>query len=207
MEFSLDNTEKVISLIAGIIAIVTFLFLRNRRMTGDVKNRNKQENISNNTQTVTVNLGSEGLGGFAQPIVSAAPVVLTDSIPNLKKTVRILFIDDDKGFKIVGVLKKMGWEHTKIVGDIGSLEQTALVEAHVVFVDIQGVGKSMHYIDEGLGLALAIKRRYQDKKVIIYSAQEEGARFHEALQEADYSLPKHAEPIRFEDTIVKVMTK
>jgi uncharacterized iron-regulated protein len=65
----------------------------------------------------------------------------------------------------------------------------------------------MQYSDEGLGLALAIKRRYPTKRVVIYSAEENGARFHEALQEADYSLPKTAEPIRFEDTIVRVLTK
>lgn len=118
-----------------------------------------------------------------------------------------MFIDDDRGFKIVSVLKKMGWEHTKLVTDVNSLEQQALLDAHVVFVDIQGVGKVMQYADEGLGLAQAIKRRHPTKRVVIYSAEEQGARFHEALREADYSLPKTAEPIRFEDTIVKVLTK
>lgn len=99
----------------------------------------------------------------------------------------------------------MGWECTDIVTDIESLEQRSLLDANIVFVDIQGVGRSMQYIDEGLGLALAIKRRYPEKKVIIYSAQGEGERFHEALQEADYNLPKTAEPIRFEDTIFRVL--
>ena len=65
----------------------------------------------------------------------------------------------------------------------------------------------MQLRDEGLGLALAIKRRYPSKKIIIYSAQEEGKRFDEALQEADYNLPKNAEPIRFEETIIRVLKK
>jgi DNA-binding NarL/FixJ family response regulator len=135
------------------------------------------------------------------------PQASSATVVEMKKTTRILFIDDDRGFKIVGVLKKMGWENTKLIVDVSSLEQVVLVDAHVVFVDIQGVGRSMQYADEGLGLALAIKRRYPEKKVVIYSAVEEGSRFHEALQEADYSLPKTAEPIRFEDTIVRVMRK
>lgn len=132
---------------------------------------------------------------------------MSADVADLKRRAQILFVDDDRGFKIVGVLKKMGWEHTKLITDVSSLEQQQLLSADVVFVDIQGVGKLMQYSDEGLGLALAIKRRYPQKKVIIYSAEEKGARFHEALQEADYSLPKTAEPIRFEDTIFRVLTK
>jgi DNA-binding NarL/FixJ family response regulator len=101
----------------------------------------------------------------------------------------------------------MGWIHTKLTKDVQSMEEQNILAADVLFIDIQGVGRQMHLKDEGLGLALAVKRRYPTKKVIIYSAQEEGKRFDEALQEADYSLPKNAEPIRFEETIIRVLKK
>lgn len=202
MDFSLDTSEKIVSLIVGAIAIGSFLFVRNKKTAENLKTKSTQNSQLTGNQTVTVNVGGDSMGGAAQ---TPAQNFLVDDIPSLKRSVRVLFIDDDRGFKIVGVLKKMGWEHTKIVTDITSLEQAALAEAHVVFVDIQGVGRAMQYVDEGLGLALAIKRRHGEKKVVIYSAQEEGARFHEAFQVADYSLPKTAEPIRFEDTIVRVL--
>ncbi|WFC63662.1 response regulator transcription factor [Pseudomonas sp. REST10] len=209
MDFNLDVMEKWVSLGAGIIAIAGGLFFWKKKgrpvksegeVLGEVIN---SQNVSN-ANVVNLHLSSgENNSGSS----SSQDALSSFDIPTLKKNVRILFIDDDRGFKIVGILKKMGWEHTKIVVDASSLEQSQLVDANVVFVDIQGVGKMMHYGDEGLGLALAIKRRYPEKKVIIYSAQEEGERFHEALQEADYNLPKTAEPIRFEDTIVRVMKK
>ncbi|MBN7822514.1 hypothetical protein [Bowmanella yangjiangensis] len=207
MDFNLDVMEKWVSLGAGIIAIVGALFFWKKK-GGPVKPEGEALGEVINSQSVSnvVNLHLSSGENNSGPSGSQEALSSFD-IPALKKNVRILFIDDDRGFKIVGILKKMGWEHTKIVVDVSSLEQSQLVDANVVFVDIQGVGKMMHYADEGLGLALAIKRRYPEKKVIIYSAQEEGERFHEALQEADYNLPKTAEPIRFEDTIVRVMKK
>lgn len=210
-EFTLDTTEKVVSLICGCLAIGSYLFVKNKAVRAKsipdsnpipVSVDNNSAAHNSNVNSVTVNMGS-----VAEPVPSASPkgegAVL--DIAALKRSVKILFIDDDPGFKIVGILKKMGWENTRIVEDVNSLEEGVLFEADVVFVDIQGVGKSMLYVDEGLGLALAIKRRYKKKKIIIYSAEEEGARFHDALQEADYSLAKTAEPIRFEETIVRVL--
>lgn len=208
LEFNLDNTEKLISAAAGIIAILGGFGLWKKHSsaakspipveTGPVTN------TQNSSQVINFNVANPEQNN--QPN-SELKSMQNLTIPELKKITNILFIDDDKGFKIVSVLKKMGWEHTKLVADINSLEQQSLLDAQVIFVDIQGVGKAMHYEDEGLGLAQAIKRRHPDKKVIIYSAQEHGARFHEALREADYCLPKTAEPIRFEDTIVRVLAK
>ncbi|WP_427185125.1 hypothetical protein ACL598_09300 [Bordetella bronchialis] len=205
LDFTLDSTEKIVSVLAGLIGIAGSVLWRVRKnrledtQTGTPMTANTTTN-----QTVTVTVG----GGAADPTTHAgARPPLASDVAELKRTSQILFIDDDRGFKIVGVLKKMGWENTKLLTDISSLEQSQLLAADVIFVDIQGVGQAMQYSDEGLGLALAIKRRYPAKKVVIYSAEEKGARFHEALQEADYSLPKTAEPIRFEDTIVRVLSK
>ncbi|WP_374663883.1 hypothetical protein [Ramlibacter sp.] len=200
-DFNLDTTEKVISVIAGLLAIFgAFRFLKRRSANASPPASRQPASA---TQTVSVNVGNSAI---ASASIGAGEHSQAD-IAELKRTINLLFIDDDRAFKIVSVLRKMGWEHTKLVTDVNSLEQPALLEAHVVFVDIQGVGKAMQYADEGLGLAQAIKRRHPTKRVVIYSAEENGARFHEALREADYCLPKTAEPIRFEDTIVKVLRK
>lgn len=208
-ELTLDTTEKILSAIAALIAIggaaAAWLVRGGRKSISDTPPSNNTNTSTNTTnQSVVITLESNALKTEA-----AAPTKPDEAndVAELKRTKQLLFIDDDKGFKIVGILKRMGWENTKLVTDINSLEQPALLIADVVFVDIQGVGKAMHYSDEGLGLALAIKNRHPKKKVIIYSAEEKGARFHQALQEADYSLAKTAEPIRFEETIVRVLTK
>lgn len=195
MGFDLDNSEKIASLIASAIAIGGFIFYKWRN---DKSDASFPHPTNTNTQNITLNVGQ---GPIDEPKVDQA------NIATIKNETSILFIDDDKGFKIVGILKKMGWLQTKLIKDVQSIDDPNILSANVLFIDIQGVGRQMQLKDEGLGLALAIKRRYRDKKVIIYSAQEEGKRFDEALQEADYSLPKNAEPIRFEETILKVLKK
>ncbi|WP_448133772.1 hypothetical protein [Stenotrophomonas rhizophila] len=215
MDISLDTAEKVVSLVVGALTIGGLLLWRKKRTAasnGDGERQALAVSASGNSSNIdgsssqVVNVSVSGIGSAHPSVTPASHEVLSDlDLGDLKKTARILFVDDDRGFKIVGILKKMGWSYVRIVTDLASLEDPAVLEADVIFVDIHGVGRQLHYIDEGLGLALGIKRRHAKKKVIIYSSQEEGKRFHEALQEADYSLAKTAEPVRFEETIVRVL--
>jgi hypothetical protein len=197
MDFDLDSSEKIASLIASVIAIGGFAFYKWKSDKTETPNIN-QTNTNSNSQNITLNVGSTQIEEPKNDLANIAAI---------KSATNILFIDDDKGFKIVGILKKMGWPQTKLVTDVQSIDDPNILSANVLFIDIQGVGRKMQLKDEGLGLALAIKRRYREKKIIIYSAQEEGKRFDEALQEADYSLPKNAEPIRFEETLLRVLNK
>jgi DNA-binding NtrC family response regulator len=118
-----------------------------------------------------------------------------------KKLTSILFVDDDTKFRVVSILKTAGWINTKAIKDIGNLDDQLVKEARIIFVDIQGVGKLLQTKDEGLGLALNLKKKYPDKKIVIYSAQTEGDRFHEALRKADASLAKNAEPYEFQQLV------
>jgi DNA-binding NarL/FixJ family response regulator len=63
----------------------------------------------------------------------------------------------------------------------------------------------MGFTDDGLGLAASIKKKYPKKKVIIYSADSEGSRFHEAFRLADDQLSKNAVPYEFE-SVIETMT-
>ena len=63
-------------------------------------------------------------------------------------------------------------------------------------MDINGVGLNL-FEDQGLGLASALKKKYPNKKVIIYSSETTGDRFHRALREVDGCLYKDAEPYQF----------
>jgi hypothetical protein len=206
MSFDLDTSEKIVSIIAGFIAIIAYLSVK-KKAKGDAPDVETKKIVGDLTSTASANGNKVTINVNPQtklPAFNGKPVSDVSDVPSLKRSIRVLFIDDDKDFKIVKVLKRMGWEYVKIVTDITSLENPSLVEANVVFVDIQGVGKSMQCSDEGLGLTLAIRRRYPEKKIIIYSAEEEGPRFHDGFHAANYSLQKFVDPIRFEDAIVKV---
>tara|TARA_R110000822_G_scaffold60287_2_gene150155 strand:- start:11899 stop:12483 length:585 start_codon:yes stop_codon:yes gene_type:complete len=108
----------------------------------------------------------------------------------------ILFIDDNK-FKVVDILRNNGWKNTSHIKDIKDLNSADVTGVDIFFVDIQGVGKALDFKEEGLGLAEAIKSRYPNKKVVIYSAETQGDRFHHALKIVDDFLSKDAEPFEF----------
>ena len=119
----------------------------------------------------------------------------------LKGKTKILFIDDNHTeYKMVSILKKSGWINTKSVKDVIDLDDPKVQEADIVFVDINGVGTTM-FQDQGLGLASALKRKYDKKKIVLYSAETTGDRFHRALREVDDCLPKNAEPYQFSNLI------
>jgi hypothetical protein len=128
------------------------------------------------------------------------------SIDVAQKRIKILFIDDQK-FKVVDILKKSGWQNTKIVKDINSLDSADVQDTDIFFVDIQGVGKKLGFQDEGLGLADALKIKYPNKKIVIYSAENSGDRFHKALKNADDSLSKNADPYEFQQIIENFFVK
>ena len=129
------------------------------------------------------------------------------SLDSLKQSKRILFIDDDTKFKVVKILNNSGWIFTKHVKDAKSLVDKEIIEADLIFIDIQGVGAALGFKDEGLGLALALKDKYSEKKIVIYSVIEDGNRFHEALRKADSFLSKNADPYEFEKTVEELLTR
>lgn len=124
------------------------------------------------------------------------------SIEDIKQICRILFVDDRK-FSVVDILAKSGWVNTKITKDVTSLDDTEIKDAHILFVDIQGVGKALQFKDEGLGLISALKDKYPNKKVVVYSSESAGDRFHQGLSKADARLSKNADPYEFQTLVEK----
>lgn len=128
------------------------------------------------------------------------------NLNEIKNGCRILFIDDQK-FDIVDRLKNQeGWKNTTRIKDLDSISQTELLDAHIVLVDVQGVGKKMQCPDEGLGLIVAIKEKYPHKKVIMYSSESQGKieTFHNAWNLADYRLKKTSTQYEFNNVIEKL---
>ena len=80
------------------------------------------------------------------------------------------------------------------------MSQPELHDAHILCIDIQGVGKELGFPDEGLGLITAIHRQYPEKKIIMYSAEAQGQvdAFHPAEGFVDARLKKSANRYQFE---------
>ncbi len=162
---------------------------------------NNSSNFSNNT-TVPVSITNN-----ITPFESKQNIIQTsnNNDENMKATTKILFIDDNHTeYKIVSILKKAGWTKTKSVKDITDLDSNLITESDIIFVDINGVGLEL-FEDQGLGLASALKKKYPQKKIVIYSAETTGDRFHDALRQVDHCLPKNADAYQFINLIENLM--
>ena len=119
------------------------------------------------------------------------------SLEEQKIIINILFIDDDKNFEVVNILKRSGWKNTKWLSDIDNMDSQIVSEIDIFFVDIDGVGKKLNFKDQGLGLSLALKKKYPTKKVIIYSADPKRDITNTALRECDGIISKNADSFEF----------
>lgn len=143
------------------------------------------------SQTTNISIGSNAS-------VNASTEPATRNLD--KDNIFILFIDDEK-FGVVSILKNGGWKNTKLIKDIKDLDDADLRSAHIVFVDINGVGIALQFKNQGIGLASAIKSKYPHKKVVIYSGEHNGDRFDRDLRKVDDVIKKNAEPIEFMNII------
>ena len=108
-----------------------------------------------------------------------------------KSLLKITFIDD-KTIEIHETLKVNGWTNVNKILDPRSLTQDSIKSAHVIFVDIDGIGRKLNFPNQGLGLAQEIKRQYPTKKVVSYSRINEGDRLDPSLNYIDAIIRKNA---------------
>lgn len=184
MEFITNNYEWIFSGIGVAIIGWVIIVIKKNKNIGHHKASNSNKNVININ-----NNGSEPENSSKQQKQS--------SKPKRKDDYRILFIDDNHSdFKMVSILKKAGWTNTRAIKDLTDLDDQKAREASIIFVDINGVGTQM-FEDQGLGLAAALKDKYPNKTIILYSAEPKGNRFDKKLRKVDDSLAKNAEPYEF----------
>ncbi|MDD2657251.1 MAG: hypothetical protein PHD04_01140 [Candidatus Pacebacteria bacterium] len=141
------------------------------------------------TQTVTVN-------NYTPGVQSQNPMSVQSQSPTRKLT--ILFIDDDSKFPIVRILRKQEFiREVEILNDISDFSDRKVADADAIFIDIEGVGRILTPKDEGLGLALEIKKRYPTKKLFLYSSNPQRDMTHPAIRAVDGLLQKTAQPAEF----------
>ncbi len=193
--------EPILSGITGVIGIL-FLFMDSSKST---KRNNlilpqslKQETSQNLSVNFSLNNPQPTLVEENPGISLVSSEEREEKIEMMKNKIKILFIDDDKNFNVVKILKESGWRNTKSVVDIKNLEIQMVKEADIFFVDINGVGKLLKLPNEGLDLALMLKQKYQQKRVVIYSANKTSNSFHDAWNICDFRLEKNALPYQFQ---------
>ena len=171
-------------LIPAIIKFVWSLVRKNHEKTNDFLSNSQMERKSFPTSQDT---------SSSQSVIKERRKYPLDE---LKLKTNILFIDDES-FKIVNILRKTeGWVNTHSVKDVKSLNDLEIKRAHIIFVDINGIGGAL-YNDQGLGVAKGIKEKYPEKKVIIYSAESKHNAFSESWEKVDGRLNKNVDPIQF----------
>lgn len=177
--FLSDNYKWFISAI--VIPVIGFI----------IKKTNKDKyNKTTQNQSITNNINISNKVEDSQKSLQNSVDILS-----LKAKTHIVFIDDMK-FEMIQNLKNAGWTHTKRLSDLKDYQHPDIIAADIIFVDINNVGKTLS-TKEGKGVAVELKRRYQEKKVIIYSAVTEGNRFDEDLRAVDYSMDKNSSTSTF----------
>jgi hypothetical protein len=193
--------EPIILFSVSFLEVIGFFFVPKETGTKEKITENNNENRNKNVQNVEININNDS---------SKSKIDLPDNsfskdrnavIESKKGKVEILFIDDDTKFNIVKILKDSGWKNTKTIVDIKSIDLPIVQNADILFVDINGVGKILGLEYEGLDLALMLKQKYSEKKVIIYSAKKNSNSFHQAWDVIDARLEKNALPYQFQNIV------
>lgn len=203
--------EPIILVSVSVIELITFIILRSLSVSPERTQETQLQTVQSrekniNEQNLNLNLS---FGQNIEPVISSdfkkipaqTELPREEIIDLMKSKVQILFIDDDKKFNVVKNLKDGGWKFTKTVDDIKNVDVPVVKNSYILFVDINGVGKILNLEYEGLDLALMLKQRYSDKKVIIYSANKNSNSFHEAWNVCDYRLEKNALPYQFQSLV------
>jgi DNA-binding NtrC family response regulator len=119
----------------------------------------------------------------------------TLSVEQLKRTTKVLIIDDEEPKELRELLKKEGWKNYYL-NDLDALSNKKLEESHVVCIDIMGVGKKLQ-VQDGMGLVKHIKKRYPEKKIILYSSVSKQDIFSDAIDHVDKRLRKESSLVPF----------
>lgn len=188
--------EPIIISSISFLEIIAYFTVTNEDLK-DKKNSTKSKNTNKQKVEVTVN----NFASTSEKSPSTAKKNRNALIDSKKDKIGILFIDDDKNFNVVRILKDSNWKNTKTITDIKSLDINQVKNSEIIFVDINGVGKILNLEYEGLDLALMLKQKYQEKKIIIYSANKTSNSFHEAWDVVDGRLEKNALPYQFQNLV------
>jgi len=193
LKWFVDYKDFIIVILGTLIAAAVFAF---NIIFGSKKTKMASQSDSKNSKSSSPqNKSSNQTDSY-----SALDDQVSHVDEKLKLNTHVLFIDDEK-FPVINILKNAGWVNTSRLRSVKSVNDAAIKNAQILFVDINGVAKELFPADHGLGLVVALKKTYgKTKKVIIYSAETSGNRFHQAFRMCDDQLNKNADSYEFQTT-------
>ena len=188
MNLSVTPLEISIALLLALVVIFVIVVQFNMKISSSrkVNKGNKQE--VNGSSNININ----GVNG---DVTINNPNIADDNIDSeINYDINILFIDDEQtnenDFQMIRLLKSNGFHNTHLVNDATVIQQD-VTAAKIIFVDITGVGK-IAGCNEGTELAVQIKKRYSNKKVVaIYSSTETHNIQIKGLNQLDYIFGKN----------------
>jgi len=128
------------------------------------------------------------------------------AVEQIKKIARILVIDDDfPDLPLVDHLKNEKW-HVDAMDDLDSFVNNRYVKAHIICLDIMGVGKKLG-VENGMLLVKEIKSRNPEKKILLYSSVTEQDIFDEAVDLVDIRLRKTSTYMPFSSAVEELAVK
>lgn len=193
LKWFIDYKDFLIVILGTLIAATVFAY--NLLFGSKKKKTEAQADDKNSKSSATKNNASTPPDNS-----SALDDQLNQVDDKLKLNTHVLFIDDEK-FPVVNILKNAGWVNTSRLRSVKSVYDVPIKNAQILFVDINGVAKELFPSDHGLGLVVALKKTYgKTKKVVIYSAETSGNRFHQAFRVCDDQLEKNADSYEFQTT-------
>lgn len=119
------------------------------------------------------------------------------NITELRKKVKILFVDNEK-YDIIEFLKNRSYD-VYYKKDIRYPIESEPFD--IVILDIKGVAKVFGSTYEGLGYAKEVKLRYPNKIVLCYSSSSSDPSFSEQLSSIDGFIQKDTDPDRWADKL------
>lgn len=208
-----DIKEAAVAGFVAICAIVTYIFKRKKgNSIPEEQNEGLAQSGNHNQKNEQQSNSGTIISGSGHNIsISSKDELKNMKGPNertksdIREKSHILFIDDQL-YTITKLLGRNGWRNVKLVKDVNRIDDNDVMDADVILVDIVGVGESMGFPDQGLGLAKALKTEYgNSKKIVIYSQEEKGDRFHPALNQADMCVKKSTSVYELESILFDLM--
>ena len=126
-----------------------------------------------------------------------------------KDNVNILFVDD-LDMPVVESLKKAEYKVRK-VKDIRNIDDPEAKNAQIIFIDFDGVGKSISPHHQGAGLVKELKTKYGPSKyIVLYTAQSAlpaDTTMNSLFNVADARMRKDSDVTDFTDQIREALKK
>lgn len=198
MEFNLLNVSLIGITAISISVFVVFKYVKHNKKIGRNKVTGNKNTLQNGESNAIVNIKNVNIHNKEKHTGSPNQAL---SIEEIKSKIKVLFVDD-KEFPIVDHLKSIGYAGTDYMPDIDDIDDTRVRYAHIIFLDINGVGIKLGFKNQGMGLCGALKDKYGDsKRVILYSGETLGSLFDTDAKKADDTIPKDSDYVQFTSMI------